>query len=61
MDYLLCDIVADALQTHNYKEAIARLKEAGKAGADVAFFEGLTSKEQAASIIKHLAPDARPA
>ncbi|CEJ92262.1 hypothetical protein VHEMI07923 [[Torrubiella] hemipterigena] len=46
----------DALQTHNYEEAIARLKEAGEAGADVAFFEGLTSKEQAAQIIKDLAP-----
>lgn len=35
----------DALQTHDYEEAITRLKQAGEAGADVAFFEGLTSKE----------------
>ncbi|KAK3191699.1 hypothetical protein K4F52_002122 [Lecanicillium sp. MT-2017a] len=42
----------DALQTHGYDEAIARLKGAYEAGADVAFFEGLTSHEQAAKIIK---------
>ncbi|KAH7124860.1 Pyruvate/Phosphoenolpyruvate kinase-like domain-containing protein [Dactylonectria estremocensis] len=46
----------DALQTHGYDEAIARLKGAREAGADVAFFEGLTSKDQASQIIKDLAP-----
>lgn len=46
----------DALQTHGYDEAIARLKGACEAGADVAFFEGLTSHEQAAKIIKEVAP-----
>lgn len=46
----------DALQTHGYDEAIRRLKGAHEAGSDVAFFEGLTSKEQASQIIKDLAP-----
>lgn len=46
----------DALQTDGYDEAITRLKGAYKAGADVAFFEGLTSSEQAAKIIKDVSP-----
>ncbi|KAK7217345.1 hypothetical protein V2G26_005348 [Clonostachys chloroleuca] len=46
----------DALQTHGYDESIERLKGAYEAGADVAFFEGLTSKEQAAQMIKAVAP-----
>ena len=35
----------DAFQTDGYDEAIQRLKEAYKVGADVAFFEGFVSKE----------------
>ena len=46
----------DAFQTHGYDEAINRLKDAHKAGADMAFFEGLTSKEQASQITNDLAP-----
>lgn len=46
----------DAFQTHGYDEAITRLKEAHEAGADVAFFEGLISKDQARSITADLAP-----
>ncbi|KIX05634.1 uncharacterized protein Z518_03606 [Rhinocladiella mackenziei CBS 650.93] len=47
---------SDALQTHGYEEAISRLKAAQTVGADVAFFEGLTSKEQAQKIVQDLAP-----
>lgn len=46
----------DALQTHGYDEAIARLKAAREVGADVAFFEGLTSKEEGRKIVQDLAP-----
>lgn len=46
----------DSLQPHGYDEAIQRLKGAHTAGADMAFFEGITSKEQAAQIIKDLSP-----
>lgn len=46
----------DALQTHGYDEAISRLKAAHDVGADVAFFEGFTSKEQGKQIVKALSP-----
>ncbi|CAG8062421.1 unnamed protein product [Penicillium olsonii] len=46
----------DAFQTDGYEEAIGRLQDAYSVGADVAFFEGLTSKEQARRITKDLAP-----
>lgn len=46
----------DSLQTHGFDEAIARLKGAYEAGADVAFFEGLTSEKQASQIVSELAP-----
>lgn len=46
----------DALQTHDYVEAIGRLKMAIAAGADVAFFEGITSREQARQVCQDLAP-----
>ena len=46
----------DALQTHGYDEAVARLRAAQEAGADVAFLEGLASKDQCRSIVKDLAP-----
>ncbi|KAK2046516.1 Phosphoenolpyruvate/pyruvate domain-containing protein [Colletotrichum somersetense] len=37
----------DAIQTHGFGEAVARLKAAVAAGADVAFLEGLTTAEEA--------------
>lgn len=46
----------DALQTHDYSETVARLKEAISAGADVAFLEGLTSREEAKRVCQDLAP-----
>lgn len=46
----------DALQTHDYNEAVARLKEAISVGADVAFLEGLTSREEAKRVCQDLAP-----
>lgn len=46
----------DALQTHGYKEAINRLQMALKAGADVAFLEGITSREQAREAVQDLKP-----
>ena len=46
----------DAFQTDGYDEAIQRLKEAYKVGADVAFFEGFVSKEQGRQIVKDLEP-----
>jgi 2-methylisocitrate lyase-like PEP mutase family enzyme len=46
----------DSLQSLGYNEAIRRLKAAHEAGADVAFFEGLVSKEQARAAVKELAP-----
>ncbi|KIX00057.1 uncharacterized protein Z518_10984 [Rhinocladiella mackenziei CBS 650.93] len=46
----------DSLQSLGFDEAIRRLKGAHEAGADVAFFEGLLSKEQARDAVKALAP-----
>ncbi|OQV02237.1 hypothetical protein CLAIMM_07471 [Cladophialophora immunda] len=46
----------DSLQSLGFDEAIRRLKAAHEAGADVAFFEGLVSKEQARAAVKALAP-----
>lgn len=46
----------DALQSLGYDEAIVRLKLAQKAGADVAFLEGITSKQEARQVVKDLAP-----
>lgn len=46
----------DALQTYGYENAVDRLKKAIAAGADVAFLEGLTSKEQCQQVCKDLAP-----
>jgi 2-methylisocitrate lyase-like PEP mutase family enzyme len=46
----------DALQGFGYDEAIKRLKAAVHEGADVAFFEGITTKEYAAAACKELAP-----
>ncbi len=46
----------DALQSLGYDEAVSRLKAAITAGADVAFLEGISSKEQARKVCQELAP-----
>jgi 2-methylisocitrate lyase-like PEP mutase family enzyme len=46
----------DALQSFGYDEAITRLKAAIDVGADVAFLEGVTSREDAERACKDLAP-----
>lgn len=46
----------DALQSLGYEEAVWRLKLAVKAGADVAFLEGIASVEQAKQACAELAP-----
>ncbi|KAI8634625.1 carboxyvinyl-carboxyphosphonate phosphorylmutase [Xylariaceae sp. FL1651] len=46
----------DALQSLGYEEAIARLRAAVAAGADVAFLEGARSKEHMAQVVRDLAP-----
>lgn len=46
----------DALQSLGFDEAVARLKAAADAGADVLFLEGMTTKEQMAQSVKALAP-----
>ncbi|KXJ97460.1 Pyruvate/Phosphoenolpyruvate kinase-like domain-containing protein [Microdochium bolleyi] len=46
----------DSLQSLGYEAAIERLKAARDAGADVVFLEGMTTKEQMASVVKDMAP-----
>lgn len=46
----------DALQTHGFEEAVARLKAAAEAGADVAFLEGITTEEEAREACRLLSP-----
>ncbi|KAF3073184.1 2,3-dimethylmalate lyase [Trichoderma lentiforme] len=46
----------DALQSEGYEVARDRLKAAIAVGADIAFLEGITSKEQARQICEDLAP-----
>jgi PEP phosphonomutase and related enzymes len=46
----------DALQSLGYDASIARLKRAIALGADVAFLEGVTSKEEAKEACEDLAP-----
>lgn len=46
----------DALQSFGYDESIRRLKAAVEAGADVAFLEGVTSKEMCRQVVKDMAP-----
>ncbi|OLN87959.1 2,3-dimethylmalate lyase [Colletotrichum chlorophyti] len=46
----------DAVQTHGFQEALARLQAAVNAGADVAFLEGVTSAEEAREACRVLAP-----
>ncbi|KAL2011397.1 hypothetical protein VTN00DRAFT_4115 [Thermoascus crustaceus] len=46
----------DALESLGYDVAISRLKRAIELGADVAFLEGITSREEAKKICEDLAP-----
>ncbi|KAI0024958.1 Pyruvate/Phosphoenolpyruvate kinase-like domain-containing protein [Xylariomycetidae sp. FL0641] len=46
----------DSLQSLGYDEAVQRLKAAVAAGADVAFLEGIRTKEQMEQVVKDLAP-----
>jgi 2-methylisocitrate lyase-like PEP mutase family enzyme len=46
----------DALQGFGYDEAVARLKAAVAEGADVAFLEGVNTREEAERVCKELAP-----
>lgn len=46
----------DALQSLGYDAAVSRLKSAIAVGADAAFLEGITTKEEAAQVCKDLAP-----
>jgi 2-methylisocitrate lyase-like PEP mutase family enzyme len=46
----------DALQSFGYEVAVRRLKGAVEHGADVAFLEGITSKEMARQAVKDMAP-----
>ncbi|KAK1720852.1 uncharacterized protein CLUP02_15063 [Colletotrichum lupini] len=46
----------DAIQTHDFEEALRRLRAAVEAGADVAFLEGVTSAEEARMVCQALAP-----
>lgn len=46
----------DALQSLGYDAAISRLKSAIAVGADVAFLEGFTTKEEGRRVCKELAP-----
>jgi len=46
----------DALQSLGYEAAVSRLKAAIAVGADVAFLEGFTSKEEGRRVCEELAP-----
>lgn len=46
----------DALESLGYANAVQRLKRAIALGADVAFLEGVTSKEQAKQVCEDLSP-----
>ncbi|KAH9884592.1 Phosphoenolpyruvate/pyruvate domain-containing protein [Xylariomycetidae sp. FL2044] len=46
----------DALQSLGYDEAASRLRAAVAAGADVAFLEGVRTKDQMARIVRDMAP-----
>ncbi|KIW00366.1 uncharacterized protein PV09_08078 [Verruconis gallopava] len=46
----------DALQSNGFDDALHRLQQAVKCGADVAFLEGLTSVEQCRAVCERLAP-----
>ncbi|KAI0393903.1 carboxyvinyl-carboxyphosphonate phosphorylmutase [Xylariaceae sp. FL0594] len=47
---------SDALQSLGYADAVTRLKEAVRAGADAVFLEGMTSKEQMRAVVRDMAP-----
>lgn len=49
----------DALQSLGFDAAIARLKKAVANGADVAFLEGMTTKEEMERAVKELVSDDR--
>lgn len=46
----------DALQSRGYEAAIERLRRARDLGADMGILEGVQSKEQAATVVRELAP-----
>lgn len=46
----------DALQINGFDDAVKRLKAAVQAGADVAFLEGVTTKEEAREVCRLLSP-----
>ncbi|CAG8007586.1 unnamed protein product [Penicillium salamii] len=46
----------DALQIHGFVDAVKRLKAAIEAGADVAFLEGVATKEEAREVCRLLSP-----
>jgi 2-methylisocitrate lyase-like PEP mutase family enzyme len=46
----------DALQTRGFDEAVRRLQAAIRAGADVAFLEGVTTADEAREVCRLLAP-----
>lgn len=46
----------DSLQPLGYADAISRLKAAVAAGADVAFLEGMRTREQMARVVRDLSP-----
>jgi 2-methylisocitrate lyase-like PEP mutase family enzyme len=46
----------DALQSLGYESSVRRLKHAIELGADVAFLEGVTSKEEAKQVVQDLSP-----
>lgn len=46
----------DALESLGYENAVQRLKQAIALGADVAFLEGITSKEQGKQVCEDLSP-----
>lgn len=47
----------DALQSLGYKAAVSRLNGSIKLGAEVAFLEGITSKEQARQVCEDVKPN----
>ena len=46
----------DALASLGFETAVSRLRKAVEIGADVAFLEGITSKEEAVRVCRELAP-----
>ena len=46
----------DALQSRGYEAAMERLRRARDLGADMGILEGVQSKEQAATVVRELAP-----